>query len=61
MVRSRPWTLTPQLGLRVTHIGAGRFIEDGSELALAVDRIDWSTASLHADIEVTLDARPVSG
>jgi protein tyrosine/serine phosphatase len=54
-----PLTVTPQAGVRVAHLGLGGFEESGSELALHVNRINHTTASVLADVNMSLDPRPV--
>jgi hypothetical protein len=50
-----PVTITPQAGVRVTHVTLGGFQETGSELALNVDRLSHTGSSLMAGAEVGFD------
>jgi protein-tyrosine phosphatase len=56
-----PLTVTPEAGVRVAHLGLGSFDESGSELALHVNRINHTSASVLADVNMSLDPRPVGG
>ncbi|MCB2189057.1 MAG: tyrosine-protein phosphatase [Deltaproteobacteria bacterium] len=49
-----PFTLTPQVGARVTGLNLGSFDENGSELALDVDSLDETYPSLLAELEAAL-------
>jgi hypothetical protein len=55
VIRLAPFTVTPQLGVRVTQITLGSFNESGSELALGVNRIRHTSSNVLADLEVSLD------
>jgi len=55
--RLEPATITPQLGLRLTHETLGGFTETGSEVALGVHGLDNTAASLLLDVDVRLDRR----
>src|ERR1019366_3163264 len=55
VVRLAPFTITPQLGVRVTQVTLGSFNESGSELALGVNRIKHTSSNVLADLDVSLD------
>jgi len=52
-----PFTFTPHIGVRVTGETLGGFDESGSDLALHVHGLNNTSASLLADLEVSLDSR----
>jgi hypothetical protein len=54
-------SVTPQAGLRVVHVDLGGFQENGSELALSVDRLNATTASLVSGVEFGFNPWQVSG
>jgi protein-tyrosine phosphatase len=55
VIRLAPFTVTPQLGVRVTQVTLGSFNESGSELALGVNRIRHTSSNVLADLDVSLD------
>ena len=55
VVRLAPFTITPQVGVRVTQVALGSFNESGSELALSVNRIKHTSSNVLADLDVSLD------
>ena len=55
VIRLAPVTVTPQAGVRVTHVALGGFQESGSELALNVDRLSHTASSLLAGAEIAID------
>ncbi|HTI83756.1 MAG TPA: tyrosine-protein phosphatase [Acetobacteraceae bacterium] len=55
VIRLAPVTVTPQAGVRVTHVTLEGFQETGSELALNVDRLSHTGSSLLAGVEFDLD------
>jgi hypothetical protein len=59
VIRLAPFTVTPQAGVRVTHVALGSFNESGSDLALGVNGINHTSGSVLADVEVSLDPRPL--
>jgi len=60
-IRLESFTVTPQVGVRVTNVSLDRFNESGSELALGVDRITRTLPSLLADLKVAADPQPWLG
>ncbi len=58
VIRVEPFTVTPQAGVRVSHVSLGGFNESGSEVALEVNPISVTTSSLLAGVEVGLDPMP---
>ena len=50
-----PFTVTPQAGVRVAHVGLGHFTESGSDLALAVPGASHTAVSALVDLDVSLD------
>ena len=52
VIRLVPVTVTPEAGVRVTHVTLGGFQETGSELALDVDRLSHTASSLLTRVEV---------
>ena len=61
VIRFSAITVTPQAGLRVVHVDLGGFQENGSELALSVDRLGATTASLVSGVEFGFNPWQVSG
>jgi outer membrane autotransporter protein len=55
VIRMAPFTVTPQVGLRVGEVNLRGFNESGSELALSVNRLSNSSSSVHADLDLSLD------
>ena len=55
VIRLAPFTITPQVGVRVTQVTLGSFDESGSELALGVNRIKHTSSNVLADLDVSLD------
>jgi hypothetical protein len=55
VIRLAPFTITPQVGVRVTQVTLGSFNESGSELALGVNRIRHTSSNVVADLDVSLD------
>jgi protein-tyrosine phosphatase len=53
--------VTPQVGLRATHVRLGRFDESGSELALSMGRIEHTNYDLVTDLGVALEAQQWNG
>jgi protein-tyrosine phosphatase len=56
-----PFTVTPQAGLRTSHVALGGFAESGSELALDVARISHTAPSLLAGVDVGLAPQALGG
>ncbi len=56
-MRTAPFTVTAQTGLRITGVTLDSFGETGSELALAVDGASNTSSSLLAGLDVALDRR----
>jgi protein-tyrosine phosphatase len=54
-----PFTVTPQAGIRVTHVSLGGFDESGSDLALDVARISHTASSLLAAVDIGLATQPL--
>lgn len=52
-----PFTVTPQVGARVTQLSLRGFDEKDSDLALDVDGVDKTYTSLLAELDASLDAR----
>jgi uncharacterized protein with beta-barrel porin domain len=61
VIRFSAVTVTPQAGVRVVHLDLGGFQESGSELALSVDRLNATTASLLSGVEFGFSPWLVSG
>jgi uncharacterized protein with beta-barrel porin domain len=61
VIRLAPFTVTPQAGLRVSHVTLGSFNESGSDLALHLNRLSQTNSSALADVDVGLDARQLDG
>jgi protein tyrosine/serine phosphatase len=57
VIRLASFTVTPQVGLRVTQLTLGSFAETGSDLALAVNGNTHTSSSVVADLDVSLDPR----
>jgi protein-tyrosine phosphatase len=57
VVRLAPFTVTPQAGLRISHVSLGGFSESGSEVALNVNRTANTSSALIAGVEAGLDAQ----
>lgn len=55
VIRLAPFTITPQTGIRVTHVTLDSFNESGNELALGVNGIDKTSSSVLVDLDVSLD------
>ena len=53
--------MTPQAGVRITHVSLGGFSESGSELALNVNRFGHSASSAIARVDFAMDPRSVAG
>ena len=60
VVRLAPFTITPQVGVRVTQVTLGSFNESGSELALSVNRIKHTSSNVLADLDVSLDPQQLN-
>jgi protein-tyrosine phosphatase len=54
-----PFTVTPHAGIRVAHVTLGGFNENGSELALDVDRNSHTDSSLVAAVDIGLAPQPL--
>ncbi len=61
VIRLAFFTVTPQVGVRITQVSLGGFDESGSELALAVQAINHISADLVADLNVGLDPQQLYG
>ncbi len=57
VMRMAPFTVTAQTGLRVTGVALGGFDESGSELALVVNGINYTSPSALASLHLALDQR----
>lgn len=53
--RLAPFTITPQIGLRVSEVSLNGFSESSSDLALAVDGLTQTSSAVVADLDVSLD------
>ena len=60
VIRLTPFTVTPQAGIRVTHVTLGGFNETGSDLALGVNSINDTSSSALAGLNVSLDPQPLA-
>jgi protein-tyrosine phosphatase len=60
VIRFASFTVTPQIGVRVTQLTLGSFNESGSELALAVNGINHTSSNVLADLDVSLDPRKLN-
>jgi protein-tyrosine phosphatase len=61
VIRLAPFTITPQIGVRVTDVTLGSFNESGSDLALAVNGINKTSPSVLLDLDVRLDRQQFRG
>jgi len=57
VIRLAPFTVTPQAGVRISHVTLGGFNESGSELALGISGISQTSSNLLVDLDVSLDPR----
>ncbi|MDR3538588.1 MAG: tyrosine-protein phosphatase [Acetobacteraceae bacterium] len=57
VIRLAPFIVTPQAGVRMSHVTLGGFNESGSELALGVSGISHTSSDLLVDLDVSLDPR----
>ena len=55
VIRLSGVAITPQAGIRVAHVALNGFQESGGELALNLSRLDHTTPSLLAGMEVAFD------
>jgi uncharacterized protein with beta-barrel porin domain len=61
VIRLAPFTITPQVGVRVAEVTLRGFNESGSDLALGVDRLKHTSSTVLADLDVGLDPRHLNG
>ena len=57
VISMAPFTIIPQVGVRVTGLSLRGFDESGSDLALNVHSIDKTFTSLLAELDVSLDSQ----